>query len=86
MSFGKTNFNAKTLQVLEAENRSLRAMLDSKMQTHDIITRIAAGVATNPNLTPQEIAERTIATAGAILYALEAGKENAQQTGPQITQ
>lgn len=63
----KPNFQMNSLiKALETENAQLRAALQARTRLETLIETIAGGVATNPQLTPQEQADRTMAIVAAL--------------------
>lgn len=71
-TFGKTNFTQGALvQALQNEVAQLRAALQSRTRLETLIETVAGGVATNPMLTPEEQAERTMAIVGALTNKIE---------------
>lgn len=63
----KPNFQMNSLiKALETENAQLRAALQARTRLETLIETIAGGVATNPQLTPTEQADRTMAIVAAL--------------------
>lgn len=60
------------IKALEAENAQLRQMLASQSRLERLIEAVAGGVATNPSLSPEEVAHRALEIVGRVTNALEA--------------
>lgn len=71
-TFGKTNFTQGALvSALQNEVAQLRAALQSRTRLETLIETIAGGVATNPSLTPEEQAKRTMSIVAALTAEIE---------------